>query len=252
MIFTPWTGDGSSLSLNLSSATAFSGDAAAYEFRSLPEKTMNRGTREKQLLDLQSLHASKRDAIRKRLDEFRQVPPSTYFYEIAYCLLTPQTSAENAAKVIAELQRRTFHLQDIDPVGILGDRSMYIRFHATKSNHLLRLKREFNLIFTKLSETSDAFEVREWLVRNVKGLGYKEATHFLRNIGRNGGLAILDRHILRNLQRYGAISSIPATLTRKHYLRIEHRFEKFAAQIGIPIDELDLLFWSMETGVIRK
>ena len=94
--------------------------------------------------------------------------------------------------------------------------------------------------------------MREWLVKNVSGLGYKEATHFLRNIGRNGGLAILDRHILRNLKRYGAIRSLPTSLSRKHYLSIERRFKTFADRIGIPIDELDLLFWSMETGEIRK
>jgi N-glycosylase/DNA lyase len=74
----------------------------------------------------------------------------------------------------------------------------------------------------------------------------------MRNIGRSGGLAILDRHILRNLKRFGVIRSIPATLTTKRYLSIERRFARLADEIGIPIDELDLLFWSMETGEIRK
>ena len=208
--------------------------------------------REKQLLDLQALYASKRDAIRRRLDDFSRTPQSEYFYEIAYCLLTPQTSAEHAEKAVAELRRRSFHVHSLDPVTILADRSMYIRFHATKSRHLLRLKSEFDSVLTALSESNDAFELREWLVQNVGGLGYKEATHFLRNVGRNGGLAILDRHILRNLQRYGVIRFMPKSLTRKHYLRIERRFIEFAARIGIPVDELDLLFWSMETGVIRK
>lgn len=213
---------------------------------------MNRAARENQLLELQALHAAKRDAIRTRLGEFRRVPPSEYFYEIAYCLLTPQTSAENAEKVVTELRRCSFYELAFDPESILGNRTMYIRFHATKSKHLLRLKHEFESILAVLGTNNDAFELREWLVRNVKGLGYKEATHFLRNVGRNGGLAILDRHILRNLQRYGAIRSVPATLSRKHYLRIERSFGKFSARVGIPIDELDLLFWSMETGVIRK
>ncbi|HEX9829408.1 MAG TPA: hypothetical protein VGB10_04275 [Bacteroidota bacterium] len=89
-------------------------------------------------------------------------------------------------------------------------------------------------------------------MKNVMGLGYKEATHFLRNIGKNDGLAILDRHILRNLKRYGAIRSLPDTLSRKQYLSIEKRFMKFSERVGIPVDELDLLFWSMETGEIRK
>ncbi|MBE0557207.1 MAG: hypothetical protein IH628_08240 [Proteobacteria bacterium] len=91
-----------------------------------------------------------------------------------------------------------------------------------------------------------------WLVKNVDGLGLKEATHFLRNIGRNGDLAILDRHILRNLKRYGVLRSIPRSLSGREYLRIEVRFHRFARAIGIPINHLDLLFWSRETGLIRK
>jgi N-glycosylase/DNA lyase len=213
---------------------------------------MKRTTPRNQIPDLLSLHTAKRDAIRNRLDDFRRVPPSEYFYEIVYCILTPQTSAEHAERVVAELRRRSFHAHALDPEKILADRSMYIRFHTTKSKHLLKLKNEFDSILSVLSTVGDAFALREWLVKNVKGLGYKEATHFLRNVGRNDGLAILDRHILRNLQRYGAIRTIPPALSRKHYLRIEKRFGKFAERVGIPVDELDLLFWSIETGVIRK
>ncbi len=86
---------------------------------------------------------------------------------------------------------------------------------------------------------------------NVKGLGWKEASHFLRNIGRRN-LAILDRHILRNLKRHQVIRSLPKTLTAKRYKAIEQQFARFAEAIGISMDELDLLFWSRETGEILK
>ncbi|MFI5201154.1 MAG: DNA lyase, partial [Candidatus Kapaibacterium sp.] len=79
----------------------------------------------------------------------------------------------------------------------------------------------------------------------------KEASHFLRNIGVRG-LAILDRHILKHLKRLGVIKLIPTSLTKKRYLEIEKRWKKFADRVGISIDELDLLFWSIETGEIRK
>ena len=77
------------------------------------------------------------------------------------------------------------------------------------------------------------------------GLGYKEASHFLRNIGKNDGLAILDRHILRNLKRLGLINLIPKSISKKQYLAIERRFSIFAKDLGIAFDALDLLFWSM-------
>lgn len=208
--------------------------------------------REVQWNDLRRLHAERREAIAERLSEFNRIPPSKYFYEIAYCLLTPQTSAENAGQVIEHLERVSFHLNEVDPEPFLSHRATYIRFHRTKANHLLRLKEEFPSIARALAASSSAFELREWLVKNVQGLGYKEATHFLRNVGRNEGLAILDRHILRNLQRFGAVRSVPKSLSRKKYLTVERAFIRFSERIGIPLDELDLLFWSMETGVIRK
>jgi N-glycosylase/DNA lyase len=201
---------------------------------------------------MQSLHASRREAIRRRLRDFRRVDPSEYFYELVYCLLTPQTSAENAGRVVDKLRELSFHALPVDPEPILRNRSAYIRFHRTKSNHLLKLKEEYPIILRSITPDIPPFELREWLVKNVSGLGYKEATHFLRNVGRSGGLAILDRHILRNLKRLGATRSLPKTLSRKKYLSIEQQFMRFAGRFGIALDELDLLFWSMETGIIRK
>jgi N-glycosylase/DNA lyase len=89
-------------------------------------------------------------------------------------------------------------------------------------------------------------------VRNVKGIGYKEASHFLRNIGFGQHLAILDVHILRNMVRYGVIESVPKNISRSVYLELENKLKGFAKKIGIPMDELDLLFWSSETGEIFK
>jgi len=86
----------------------------------------------------------------------------------------------------------------------------------------------------------------------VKGLGYKEASHFLRNIGLGEEFAILDRHILRNLKDLQVIPEIPATLTRKRYLEIEEKVRRLAKDIGIPMGHLDLLLWSKETGHIFK
>ena len=207
---------------------------------------------DEQLAQLRNLHSSKKKAIRRRLAEFRTVDPSEYFYELVYCLLTPQTSAESAGKVVEALQGLSFHSLPVDPEPILRNPRTYIRFHKTKSKHLLKLKDDFPVILKAVTEHTDHSARREWLVKNVIGLGYKEATHFLRNVGLNGGLAILDRHILRNLRRYGAIRSVPKSLSRRKYLSLERSFMRFSERIGISLDELDLVFWSMETGVIRK
>jgi N-glycosylase/DNA lyase len=210
-------------------------------------KTLNK----KILQQLYQLHGEHREAIQKRLRDFSQVHPSEYFYELAYCILTPQSSAANAKKAVERLQANSFYETSFDPEQILFQKDFYIRFHRTKARLLLRLRESFPEILDALSDSKSATVLREWLVEHVQGFGYKEASHFLRNIGHRD-LAILDRHILKNLKRFGAIQTIPKTLTRKQYLKLENQFHQFADIVGIPLDELDLLFWSMETGEILK
>ena len=94
--------------------------------------------------------------------------------------------------------------------------------------------------------------MRNWLFENVKGMGLKESAHFLRNIGIYENLTILDRHILKNLNKHGVIDEIPNPLSKKQYLEIEKKFLEFAKEINIPTEELDLLFWSEQTGEVFK
>ena len=85
----------------------------------------------------------------------------------------------------------------------------------------------------------------------VYGLGYKESSHFLRNIGRKN-LVILDRHVLKNMVKYKVLEEIPKSLSKNKYLEIENKFKQLASNNDISVDELDLLFWSLETGEVFK
>ena len=208
---------------------------------------------------LRADHRRQRGAIRARLRDFAAVLTKDLFYELVYCLLTPQSSAVHADEAVQSLQKLRFHDRGFDPTPILRTPATYIRFHNTKARRLLELRGQFADIGTTVDAARSSSRpgpdngrlVREWLVRTVRGLGMKEASHFLRNVGfRN--LAILDRHILRNLHYHGVIRTVPSALTTRRYLAIEEEFLSFAHAIGIPMDELDLLFWSRETGEIRK
>ena len=95
-------------------------------------------------------------------------------------------------------------------------------------------------------------ETRAWLAANVKGMGFKEASHFLRNIGLGKDLAILDRHILKNLHKFKVIKKIPKSLSEKKYLEIESLMKQWAQRSRIPLSHLDFLLWHKETGHIFK
>lgn len=105
----------------------------------------------------------------------------------------------------------------------------------------------------QLESFSDPIERRDWLAREkrIKGLGYKEASHFLRNIGLMGH-AILDKHVLRCLADLEVVDSSRPPSTRARYLEIEERLKGVAREVGIDFDELDLVLWSMKTGEVLK
>lgn len=179
------------------------------------------------------------------------MPRSEYFYELCFCLLTPQSKAENAEKVIQKLKTLDFFNSPFDATEILRLPENYIRFHSTKAKRLLLLQSEWSKIDEIFDLVQTGEEKREFLVQNINGIGWKEASHFLRNIGQRN-LAILDRHILKHLVSCAVFSEVPNISTKSRYLEVGKAFKIFADEVKIPIDELDLLFWSFETGKILK
>ncbi|MDP4219767.1 MAG: DNA lyase [Bacteroidota bacterium] len=200
----------------------------------------------------QAIFDERKDAIALRLEDFAAVRAEEYFYELLFCILTPQSSARNAESVILELKRDRFLENGFDPVPYLRDPRHYIRFHNVKSKRLLHIREIYpNLHELVIRDKENIRQLREIVLEMIPGLGLKESSHFLRNIGVRG-LAILDRHILKHLKELRIIGRIPKSLTPKRYLEIERKWLKYAEEVGITMDELDLLFWSMETGEIRK
>lgn len=195
---------------------------------------------------------SKKDAIEKRLREFKEVSSEEdIFAELVFCILTPQSKAHSCDKAVKELFASKAVFGKLNRIKKCLKTN--VRFHNTKARHIIRARDLFlSNGGIKRHLKGDPADLREWLVKNVYGLGYKEASHFLRNVGIDENLAILDRHILKNLVKYGVIKEIPKSLTRKRYLEIEKRVNEFGDAIGIPPAHLDLLFWSHETGEIFK
>jgi N-glycosylase/DNA lyase len=216
---------------------------------------------EKELLirQLQRIYRAKKKEIVYRLGEFASClndkKDRDILIELSFCLLTPQSKALCCWDAIRTIDRHNLLLtgSEDDIKGKLHR----VRFHNKKARYLvgargLFIRRGKLSIKNVLRHFSDVYECREWLVKNIKGLGYKEASHFLRNIGMGDQVAILDRHILRNLLYFGVIQEIPASLGKTRYLEIEHNMAEFARAVRIPLAHLDLLLWYKETGEIFK
>ncbi|MCK5290990.1 MAG: N-glycosylase/DNA lyase [Thermoplasmata archaeon] len=208
--------------------------------------------------ELRSAYKGRKDVIENRLREFEKVGKGKFkvlFPELVYCLLTPQSRARNCDAAVRKLQERGLLLKGNEDK--IADALSGVRFKNTKAERIVGARDLFvgegaydlEMILQKGTKPR---VLRDWFVTNVKGLGYKESSHFLRNIGVGLDLAILDRHILKNLWEYGVIREVPQSLTKKQYLETEKKMRKFSNKIGIEMRALDLLFWSMETGEVFK
>ena len=175
---------------------------------------------------------------------------STLILELYFCLLTPQSKAKVCWRAVVRIKES----------GLLFEGSANqiqkclegVRFKNNKARYINIAQKQFENIKKEIKSHQNIIDLRDWLVKNVKGLGYKEASHFLRNIGLGTNIAILDRHILRNLKLFHVIEEIPSSISKSKYFEIEEIMKNFSKKVKIPLDHLDLLLWSKETGEIFK
>jgi N-glycosylase/DNA lyase len=207
---------------------------------------------------LKKAYVQKIRVIEDRIEEFERFlegDERDVFAELCFCICTPQSKARTCDKAISRL-KETGTLFSGTEEDILAD-MREVRFCVNKARYIVTAREQFTddgqiQIKKRLFGHLDVEGLREWIVKNVKGLGYKEASHFLRNIGLGLDMAILDRHILKNLKSVGVIEAIPASMSRKKYLEIERKMRAFSEEINIPLMHLDLLLWSEETGEVFR
>lgn len=220
--------------------------------------------RDNQPVTIENIRATRRaraPQIRARLAEFRDVWESgsdeRLWEELVYCIFTAGASARMGLRSIEAVRHL---LKD-------GSREEMTRALVAAGAHRYPAARPGYIVVTRehlqtdcdmrlrerLEGFSDPQARRDWLARtrNIKGLGYKEASHYLRNVGFRG-YAILDKHILRSLTELGVVESPEPPPTRARYLETEERLREFARRVRIDFDELDLVLWSMKTGEILK
>ncbi len=209
--------------------------------------------------DVLNIYSSIKNEIEIRLDEFTEVweneSEENLFSELAFCILTPQSKAKMCWDSICTLKEKNVLIGGSEEEVL---ECLYgVRFKYKKARYVVEVREVFKngdkiSVREKIDKNTSPFEVREWLVKNVKGMGHKEASHFLRNIGKGRDLAILDRHILKNLELIGVIEKIPESLTPSKYIELEKTMRNFSSEIEIPLDHLDIVLWYKETEEIFK
>lgn len=174
-----------------------------------------------------------------------------WFNELCFCILTANSSATKGIEIQDYMER-------IDGFSRLpkGELSRTLkrlghRFYDKRAGFIVEARGLSKKLKPKIISIEDEFKARDWLAKNVKGIGMKEASHFLRNVGYKN-LAILDRHILRALKEHRIIKEIPKSLTRRSYLSIENKMRPISRELNLSLAELDLFLWYTRTGKVLK
>lgn len=215
-----------------------------------------------QKIDIGSIrkaHRERRSAIRHRLGEFESLrmngTDERLWEEMVYCFFTGGCSAKMGLRSVSAVRGL---LADGNESQLSRALTGVHRYPNARSRYIVASRKFLNENFgMKLRDLLDGFdcpiERRDWLVKEkgIKGLGYKEASHFLRNVGFKG-YAILDKHVLRCLCDLKIIDEPKPPNSRSRYLTIEDKVKHLAKTVRIDLDELDLVLWSMKTGEILK
>jgi len=211
-------------------------------------------------MDVESLISQIRDLmadpvarqVEDRIREFKILHSKgneQWFSELCFCILTANSSARLGMRIQEAIGSEGFLRL---PEGELARRLRQLghRFSELRA-HFIVQARGFSQIKDIIVGIGDERQARDWLVENVMGIGYKEASHFLRNVGYDN-LAILDRHILRIMHEHRIIEEVPKGLTRRKYLELEAKLQGLSAQLGMPLSKLDLYLWYTKTGAVLK
>jgi N-glycosylase/DNA lyase len=208
---------------------------------------------------IKTAHSERREEILERLSEFEAVwqtgTDERLWEEMVFCFFTGGCSARMGIRSVEAVKPILLSGNHAELADALRGRHRYPNARAgyiVASREFLQEHCDLRLR-KKLQSFTDDFERRDWLVKEkrIKGLGYKEASHYLRNIGFKG-YAILDKHILRSLAELGIIDDPKPPNTRLKYLTVEEKLKNLAEITEIDFDELDLVLWSLKTGEILK
>lgn len=192
---------------------------------------------------------SVKELVDSRMIEFTEAgrkPVNELFKELCFCIMTANCGAKKCWDVQCEVGDGFLSLSEKALERKL--RSCGYRY-PNRAEYIVASRKWISELETALKSLSGD-RLRDRLVANIKGLGMKEASHFLRNLGFKD-YAIIDFHIIDLLVKEGVIEK-PKTLSKKKYLEIEDILQDISKKIGMSLAELDLYLWYLETGKILK
>ena len=194
-----------------------------------------------------------RNVIDLRMKEFSELGKKNsneLFKELCFCFMTANFSARGGIKIQNAVADGFLHLSEEELAKKLQE--LGHRFPNARAKFVILARPHKDNLKETLQNLKDEIKMREWIAENIKGIGMKEASHFLRNIGYKN-LAIIDFHIIDLLAKHNLIEKPKnKSLSSKKYVEIENVLKKISEKTNLSLGELDLYLWFLETGKVLK
>ncbi|MBY9003142.1 MAG: N-glycosylase/DNA lyase [Candidatus Lokiarchaeota archaeon] len=191
------------------------------------------------------------DIVNTRIKEFtafKEESIQIIFRELCFCIMTANCGAEKCIEIHDRMEDDFLILDGMQLAEKFKECGY--RFPNIRSSYIIEARKYMADLEKVLNKSNQDNSLRDWIVKNIKGLGYKEASHFLRNIGHEN-YAIIDFHIIDVLVKHNLIEK-PKTLTKKKYIEIEYILREMGEKLKLNLAELDLYLWYIETGKVLK
>jgi N-glycosylase/DNA lyase len=145
-------------------------------------------------------------------------------------------------KTVYDILRQPLHNPGWAPMG------RRYRFARIRANHISRtvwaIYSEGGSLKRRLGACKTAREARRSIVEVGVGIGPKQGSLFLRNIGFTEELAILDTHLLRFMSLLGLLDQAIGTISSlQNYETLEKRLRNYAERTGYSLGCVDQAIW---------
>ena len=197
-----------------------------------------------------------------RLPFWTSMTEDDLWRELVACILGSRVRFEVAHSAVERMDRRRlfseqrrssrFQQYEQDVMGALsegsasgGPRYPFFRVRANQIRRAAeRLYTSKESLREFLEDSRDIRDTRRRLASEVSGLGPKQASLFLRNIGFAAHVAVLDIHVLTYMRWVGLIEThIKSISTLRKYEALEDSFIEHAYSFGYAPDRFDLAVW---------
>lgn len=195
-----------------------------------------------------------------------------FWWELSACILSSQVPYVTAVEAANSIDKQGILFESraddsttferlysvlLNPFVINGQMRRY-RFPEIRARQLSAAHKIFNDMkkrspISLFNEFDDVTTARMWLVDYIPGLGPKQASMFLRNIGFSYDLAILDSHVLNYMRSIGIYSEEARSISGlRKYDRYEAVLRDHAKELDCPVGILDWAIWVVMRVVNRK